>query len=239
MLLTASQVSGLLITGISRKPCAHLCSLIPVHHSANQCFPPAELVLSCTTALFLSGFVLQQRTFNQLRTAIKQQSSRPVPKPYLPDRFQSSTTELEDGTIVVLDSGDDTGTLADIRKQSKKSQREREEQDETVIQVKPSVSSDASMDELVQKVFEDGTASRDEVDEVLRLAQAQAEREMAAQSERERNLRLQTDRNQLHPDPAAETQKPLSRAERRKLIKEEIQRLSYEEEPVYYQRRLY
>lgn len=162
-----------------------------------------------------------------------------MPKPYLPDRFQSSTTELEDGTIVVLDSGDDTGTLADIRKQSKKSQREREEQDETVIQVKPSVSSDASMDELVQKVFEDGTASRDEVDEVLRLAQAQAEREMAAQSERERNLRLQTDRNQLHPDPAAETQKPLSRAERRKLIKEEIQRLSYEEEPVYYQRRLY
>ncbi|KAL2754019.1 hypothetical protein ACRALDRAFT_209485 [Sodiomyces alcalophilus JCM 7366] len=195
--------------------------------------------LSCTTALFLSGYALQQRTFNQLRTAIKQQSSRPSAKPYLPDRFHSTTTELEDGTIIVLELGGDAGALADTRTQSKKLQREQEEQSGTVIEIKPSVSSDTPMDELVQKVFEEGTASRDEVAEVLRLAQAHAEAEMAAQSERERNLRLQTDRNQLHPDPAAETQKPLSRAERRKLIKEEIRRLSYDDEPVYYQRRLH
>ncbi|ROT40998.1 hypothetical protein SODALDRAFT_330714 [Sodiomyces alkalinus F11] len=212
MLFTASQVAGLLTTGI---------------------------ILSCTSALFLSGYVLQQRTFNQLRTAIKQQSSRPSPKPYLPDRFRSTTTELEDGTIVVLDTGEDTGPLADIRTQSKKRQHGQEEQRETVIEIKPSVPEEKPLDKLIQKVFEEGTASRDEVAEALRLAQQHAEAELAAQSERERNLRLQTARNQLHPDPGAETQKPISRAERRRLIKEEIRRLSYDDEPVYYQRRLY
>lgn len=39
--------------------------------------------------------------------------------------------------------------------------------------------------------------------------------------------------------PNDETKKPVSRAERRRLIKEEIFRLSQGDEPVYYQRRLY
>lgn len=43
--------------------------------------------------------------------------------------------------------------------------------------------------------------------------------------------------NTEHPDD--ETKKPVSRAERRRLIKEEILRLSQGDEPVYYQRRLY
>lgn len=40
-------------------------------------------------------------------------------------------------------------------------------------------------------------------------------------------------------NPDDETRKPISRAERRKLIKEEIQRLSHGEQPLYYQRRLW
>ena len=42
-----------------------------------------------------------------------------------------------------------------------------------------------------------------------------------------------------HPDPMVKSKVPISRAERRRLIKEEIQRLSQSEERVYYQRRLW
>lgn len=41
------------------------------------------------------------------------------------------------------------------------------------------------------------------------------------------------------PHPDDETKKPVSRAERRRLIKEEIMKLSQGETPVYYQRRLW
>lgn len=41
------------------------------------------------------------------------------------------------------------------------------------------------------------------------------------------------------PNPDDANQKPISRAERRRLIKEEIARLSQGEQPVYYQRRLW
>lgn len=44
---------------------------------------------------------------------------------------------------------------------------------------------------------------------------------------------------QSDADDAASKQKPISRAERRRLIKEEIRRLSEGQEPVYYQRRLW
>lgn len=43
----------------------------------------------------------------------------------------------------------------------------------------------------------------------------------------------------LVPNPNDENQKPVSRAERRRLIKEEIRRLAQGEQPVYYQRRLW
>ena len=42
-----------------------------------------------------------------------------------------------------------------------------------------------------------------------------------------------------HPDPLAKDQKPISRAERRRLIKEEIRRLAQSDRPLYYQRRLW
>lgn len=41
------------------------------------------------------------------------------------------------------------------------------------------------------------------------------------------------------PSPDDAAQKPISRAERRRLIKEEIQRLAQGDQPVYYQRRLW
>ncbi|KAI0172647.1 hypothetical protein GGR52DRAFT_545543 [Hypoxylon sp. FL1284] len=77
MLLTSSQVSVLISSGI---------------------------VVLCTAALFLSGYVIQQRTLRDLRAAIiSNREPRPSPKIYLPDRFKTPTTELDDGTVVALD----------------------------------------------------------------------------------------------------------------------------------------
>lgn len=42
-----------------------------------------------------------------------------------------------------------------------------------------------------------------------------------------------------HPDPLVKSKVPVSRAERRKLIKDEIHRLSTGDQKVYYQRRLW
>lgn len=46
-------------------------------------------------------------------------------------------------------------------------------------------------------------------------------------------------RDQLDENPDEEGKKPISRAERRRMIKEEIQRLSQGDQPIYYQRRLW
>ncbi|OAA54932.1 hypothetical protein ISF_08203 [Cordyceps fumosorosea ARSEF 2679] len=76
VLLTSSQVS-IILTGI--------------------------VIFLCTLALFLSGYVIQQRTVNDLREAIRPRP-RPVTKPHLPARFKSRITELDDGSIVFYES---------------------------------------------------------------------------------------------------------------------------------------
>lgn len=55
---------------------------------------------------------------------------------------------------------------------------------------------------------------------------------------RERNERAQLEQNLRHPDPNAVDKRPISRTERRRLIKEELRRLSHVEGPSY-QRRLW
>jgi hypothetical protein len=59
-------------------------------------------VIIFTTALFLSGYVLQQRTLRDLRAAIRE-PAKPQPVTFLPDRFKYSTTELSDGTVVAIE----------------------------------------------------------------------------------------------------------------------------------------
>ncbi|KAI1080228.1 hypothetical protein F5B20DRAFT_119387 [Whalleya microplaca] len=164
MLLTSSQVSLLISSGT---------------------------VVLCTLALFLSGYTIQQRTLRDLRGAIKaNREPRPSPKIYLPDRFKKSTTELEDGTVVEIDSpGSDNGNKED---------------DEIVI-IRPSMPEE----DLNQKPLK-------------------AERDAPAEPD-----------TRQKGNGAAGEEKPISRAERRRLIKEEIQRLSQGETPVYYQRRLW
>ncbi|KAK4042170.1 hypothetical protein C8A01DRAFT_44820 [Parachaetomium inaequale] len=181
MLLTSSQVSVAVSSGI---------------------------VFLCTAALFLSGYVIQQRTLRDLRAAIKP-SPRPSPKIFLPDRFKQSTTELADGTIIVLDGGGGGG---------------EEQEEKPVVEVKPTLPDGA--------VAEDG----DDVDSPE--SPAEDEPTKTAKSD------TKTDEKEKGADPAAEDgsdqpQKPMSRAERRRRIKEEIMRLSQGEERGYYQRRLW
>ncbi|KAL9944008.1 hypothetical protein D7B24_001381 [Verticillium nonalfalfae] len=180
------------------------------------------IIISCTTALFLSGYVLQQRTVSQLRAAIRQHPLNPSPRPNLPDRFRSTTTELDDGTIIVLES---------------EAQAEAHQRDPVVVEVRPSVPDPAAAAPARQPK---GLAPspHDELAAALRAARTSLE---AAHdlSERERNVRLLSEKNQLNPDPSAEDQKPISLAQRRRLIKEELFRLSHDDKPVHYQRRLH
>jgi hypothetical protein len=202
VLLTSSQVSVLVTFGIGRSSATS--------PRLSQCLTGSnrQTVLFFTTALFLSGFAIQQRTLRQLRISIKQ-PPRPSPKTYLPDRFKATTTELEDGTIIVLES---------------EVEREAREQEQILIEVRPTIPEKERLETVVEEP-EPGY-------------EAVAEEDVAV-SERERNVLQQKEKTQSHPDPVVDDQKPISRAQRRKLIKEEIRRLSHQDQPVYYQRRLY
>jgi hypothetical protein len=161
--------------------------------------------------LFLSGFAIQRRTLNDLRKAIRQ-PPRPSPKSYLPDRFKAATTELEDGTIIILES---------------EAEREAREQSEAVtIQIDATSPGQSPNEERVEE------------EESERQAR-EPDKPIEGMTERELNVWQQSQKDQPNPDPESVNQKPLSRSERRRLIKEEIHRLSHDSEPVLYQRRLW
>ncbi|RYP90303.1 hypothetical protein DL770_003599 [Monosporascus sp. CRB-9-2] len=168
------------------------------------------IVVLFTGALFLSGYVVQQKTLNKLRAAVSQQMApRPSPKInfYLPDRFQHSTTELEDGSVVGV-SPDPDLDLDDVLNGGK---GERDKGG-VVVEVRPTT---------MREDTEEGEGDGGESDGAQKPKPAAA---AAAAG---------------YDNAVEEEQKPLSRAERRRRIKEEIQRLSQGDEPVYYQRRLW
>ncbi|SPO00187.1 uncharacterized protein DNG_03036 [Cephalotrichum gorgonifer] len=183
------------------------------------------IILVFTAALFVSGCAIQKRTLVEIRTAIK--NPTPSPKIYLPDRFRHTTTELADGTVIIID--DDYH--ADRRREQKKI--------EAAAEARHAPSSP-----------HDGPAAEEDTPErraLLREAETKegfvgpARRPAAEErvlSLRERNERAMTEQNLKHPDPRAVDQRPVSRAERRRLIKEELKRLSEVEGPAY-QRRLW
>jgi hypothetical protein len=198
LLLTSSQVSVLVTTAVGRSPTPPSVAI----RAKSWCCT----VLLFTTALFLSGYAIQQRTLRELRRSIRE-PPRPSPKTYLPDRFKSTTTELEDGTVVIIES---------------EAEREAREQAENVVIVKQTHLEEPAQDSTVEEGASPAAPVLD-----------------PDKSEREWKLQQQAEKNQKNPDPLAKDQKPISRAERRRLIKEEIHKLSHFEEPVYYQRRLW
>jgi hypothetical protein len=171
------------------------------------------LVLFSTAALFMSGVVIQKRTLEEIRVGIKTPKP-PPPKTYLPDRFRQSTTELKDGSVVIVD---DDKTSTPLHKKTRVEVRRTEE--ETTPRNEPAKAAESPLQR------DQSTPVKEEEKVVLR-------------TEMERNIQEQLEANMEHPDPRVTDGRPLTRAERRRLIKEEIQRLSHVEGPAY-QRRLY
>ncbi|KAG6019018.1 hypothetical protein E4U41_003444 [Claviceps citrina] len=185
------------------------------------------VVVLFTLALFLSGYTVQQRTLQDLRVAIHPGHTRPSPRAHLPGYFERATTRLEDGTVVVGRSQADVDEEERLTKKYELrapteagtgDERGRERDNEEHADVAPAGDGQAST--------QHGAAAEatEEQKRILRTVTAQAARQAWGVS---------------HPDPLAKNPLPITKAERRKLIKEEIQRLAQAERPVYYQRRLW
>ncbi|KAK7734745.1 hypothetical protein SLS53_007851 [Cytospora paraplurivora] len=206
------------------------------------------IVISFTTALFLSGYVIQQRTVRNLRAAIKPNTS---PQVYIPDEFRTDTSELADGTLVVLDEynrpvrqklgknrqgpptkqhhggGDDEHVVIEVKETTPPDGvEEQQQQQQRVLAI-----------EILQQETEDAENPIIKPRQPQPRAPADAGPQKAPWEVRARAPRSGEEDQVENPDD--ETKKPVSRAERRRLIKEEIERLASGEQPVYYQRRLW
>lgn len=210
LLLTSSQVQVIASGFVSKShPTISTASPIP-SQLTNVVVSPVFL---CTFALFFSGYMIQQRTLRELRVAIQprgpprgsHRESQPSSQAYLPERFRTTTTELEDGTIVQIES---------------EAEREAKEQG-VVIEVKktkPDIKADKVADHKVNP-----EAKQKNIDIVEQLKAKVAEKMVPVS----------------RPDIQAKNDKPLSRAQRRKMIKQDLQRSAQLEEPAYYQRRMW
>ncbi|KEY66355.1 hypothetical protein S7711_09707 [Stachybotrys chartarum IBT 7711] len=160
----------------------------------------STIVISCTLALFLSGYVIQQRTLRDLRAAVRPRQSRPSPKVYLPDHFKTPAVEIEQAPAAVSDADSEH-------------QFHKQEQPPVIeiAQTPPELPVDH------------GDVSREKL-AMLESIKVQAEKQSWGVE---------------NPDPDAKNRLPVTRAERRRLIKQEIQRLSQSDERVLYQRRLW
>ncbi|ROW13705.1 hypothetical protein VPNG_04534 [Cytospora leucostoma] len=205
------------------------------------------IVISFTTALFLSGYVIQQRTVRNLRAAIKPNTS---PQVYIPDEFRTDTSELADGTLVVLDEynrpvrqklgknrqapakqnhgggdGDDGHVVVEVKETTPDDVEEQQQQQQRALAI-----------ELLQQETENAEnpikARQPQPRAPLDAGPQKAPWEVRARAPR-------PDEEDQVENPDDETKKPVSRAERRRLIKEEIERLASGEQPIYYQRRLW
>ncbi|KAJ4998802.1 hypothetical protein K4K48_005001 [Colletotrichum sp. SAR 10_66] len=219
VLLSSSQVSVLLSTAIGNT------RSVPAFQSRPQVSKRLTsqrvTLLSCGAALFLSGYVIQQRTLNQLREAIKPDyDPRPSPKTSytVPEHLKNTPGNA------LYEGG---------------------KQDQIIIEVNPSVPEQQQQQQRPKKLA--GQNQQGWTSDLWKKMVSSSEKDepgvskedLEKMDERERNIKGWKVKDQKHPDPDAASEKPISRAERRRLIKEEIKRLSQGEEPVYYQRRLW
>ncbi|KAK3954374.1 hypothetical protein QBC32DRAFT_336570 [Pseudoneurospora amorphoporcata] len=215
------------------------------------------IVFIFTAALFLSGYAIQQRTVRDLRQAIKP-TPRPSPKTYLPDQFKKMKVELPDGTIVPVR---DDGMVIEINPTTPKEARETSETGEENQQKKPIPALEPAPESIPEKAKNKKTSSerarkyreqqqlkkqQQRQQEGLVVQQGQQQQDystrpnQAEQQETTQGLLIEIPEGMLeHPDPNMRAEKAVSPAERRRLIKEEIQRLAQPEERGYYQRRLW
>ncbi|KAM4063834.1 hypothetical protein HRG_006936 [Hirsutella rhossiliensis] len=182
------------------------------------------IVILCTLALFLSGYAIQQRTLRDLRAAIRPRESRPSPKAHLPDRFRTSTTELADGSVVLVES------------EAAREAREMEQAVAAVVVVTQQTS-----------LEDDAVAAGHDEQQQQQQQKRETDDKQAVATEKQRAVVQQLQAQVAakswgveHPDPLKNSRIPVTRAERRRMIKDEIRRLAQAgDQPVYYQRRLW
>ncbi|CAP67842.1 uncharacterized protein PODANS_1_17220 [Podospora anserina S mat+] len=197
----------------------HVTNIPPTH-------PLRKIVFFFTLALFLSGYTIQQRTLREIRASINR--PKPSPKIFLPDRFKQSTTELEDGTIVIIEDENISRPprpLKEILLEEEK-EKELEREREVVISVVPTVPTEEEV------LAEKKQVEEKEKKEGGLLGWMRTGKKAEKKTEGD-------DGEQEGEDGEEGPQKPISRAERRKRIKEELMRLAQGEERGWYQRRLY
>ncbi|KAG4437696.1 hypothetical protein IFR05_006820 [Cadophora sp. M221] len=166
----------------------------------------SAIVFFFTTALFLSGYVLQQQTVRDLRAAIKPQLQRTKTAPdlYLP-------TLNEDGYLVDMVQIETRPT----------------EEDVTVQVVQESPSERKGTDEGMQETVEGGS---DDMVGATRWQKAARRKKLEEAKKANRDQKPMMDdkiKDSRKEDSGIKTkskpeEKPMSRAERRKKIKEQI-----------------
>ncbi|KAK0377041.1 hypothetical protein CLIM01_05574 [Colletotrichum limetticola] len=187
-------------------------------------------VVSCTAALFLSGYVIQQRTLSQLRQAIKPET-RPSPKAsyYVPEHLKDAAGNGQNVPLYGGANGKQEQIIIEVNPTVSDKQQQEQPQQQSKKQ-KAGQKAAGWTSDMWQKMM--GPSEKEDKGGVSR-------EDLEKMDERERNINGWNVKDQANPDPEASNQKPISRAERRRLIKEELRRLSESEERVYYQRRLW
>lgn len=181
-------------------------------------------------ALFLSGYTIQQRTLQDLRVAIRPGSLKPSPKAHLPGYFKREMVKLQDGTVIVQESQADRDEKERMAKKfelhepnAKTKSKKNQKPIEIAKPIEEKTPKEKKESDTVQTVETKDQATEEQL-RMLDIIKKQAAQQAWGVD---------------HPDPQAKNPLPITRAERRKLIKDEIQRLAQADRPVLYQRRLW
>lgn len=174
--------------------------------------------------------MIQQRTLNQLREAIKPES-RPSPKAsyYVPEHLKDAAGNGQNVPLYGGANGKQEQIIIEVNPTMPEKQEQKQPQQQPKKQ-KAGQKAAGWTSDMWQKMT--GLSEKEDKGGVSR-------EDLEKMDERERNINGWNVKDQANPDPEASNQKPISRAERRRLIKEELRRLSESEERVYYQRRLW
>ncbi|PTB41580.1 uncharacterized protein TrAFT101_009811 [Trichoderma asperellum] len=187
----------------------------------------ATMIMLCTSALFLSGYAIQQRTLRDLRAAIRPRQS---PKAHLPEEFRGALADIEESELIVLETEGQRWSreARSMGPQARVSDAEIQVEETPVepeSESKPELK--AEQKEEGQKeapaAIPDGEPTKKQLEMLEKIQQTVADKSWAVEN----------------PDPLSKNKAPISRAQRRKMIKDEILRLSQSDKPVYYQRRLW
>lgn len=265
VLLTSSQVSVAISSAIGKPASSSKQTISNTVLTDTR----ATLVVSFTTALFLSGYAIQQRTVRHLRAAIRPETS---PQLFLPDRFRDDTTELDDGTIVMLDEYNrpirlkagrvsigksDSWNVADgaARLEADDAENRSQGLGAVEITVHETPSQDTDQQQKVMALEEPSAVEEWRPEKEGESQESQAppqEPQEPQESQKQQQVQAQPqlapweirEEDVVEEEPSSDGSdidgaKPMSRAERRKKIKEDIQKLSQGETPIYYQRRLW